>query len=207
MRLFLAIHIPQPQRAAAMEAQREFLHAARRLRIPLSPVPPENFHLTVLFLGELSALFPGGGERLDLLVNTCAAAAVKIPPLDLRLSGFGAFPGRRRPAVFWLGVECDRELARLYRNIPLEELRKAGAMLREEKEFVPHLTIARARKQIVLRTWPEELTGLDSFRSGVWRAGELTLYRSHSGSGGVRYEALFRWPSGAGNHRENKPSG
>jgi len=63
----------------------------------------------------------------------------------LEISGLGAFPSLRQARVFWVGVggEMDK-LSRLQQNI--DSALAALGFAKEERPFVPHLTLARIRE-------------------------------------------------------------
>jgi 2'-5' RNA ligase len=64
-------------------------------------MPPERWHLTLLFLGAVPA------EQVEELVAAAGPAVAAAPPMTLRLAGAGRFGTRRRPQVFWAGVTGD----------------------------------------------------------------------------------------------------
>jgi 2'-5' RNA ligase len=72
-------------------------------------------------------------------------AAQAISPFQLAISGLGAFPSLKQARVFWVGVsgELDK-LSRLQQNI--DSALAALGFAREERPFVPHLTLARIRE-------------------------------------------------------------
>jgi 2'-5' RNA ligase len=96
---------------------------------------PALFHLTVLFLGELSV-------PMSELDEAGSHAAHLVPPLQLTISELGAFPRNR---VLWLGVENDegmRTLTQLHHVLRKYVAEKSIAPL-EERPFRAHLTLAR----------------------------------------------------------------
>ena len=66
-------------------------------------------------------------------------------PFHLEISGLGAFPSLKQPRVVWVGVggALDK-LSELQRNI--DSALAALGFVREERPFVPHLTVARVRE-------------------------------------------------------------
>ena len=95
--------------------------------------PPEQFHLTLCFIGEVDGSF-----FLDIRE---ALADIAFPAFSLRLQSVGFFPPRGRPRVVWVGVEKSEPLAVLQRKI-------AGRLFQlgfepENRKFSPHVTLAR----------------------------------------------------------------
>lgn len=187
LRLFVALEPPGPLRrklaALAAELRRQAGRAAEGLRW----VEPASLHLTLQFLGNAPE------ERLAAIQEGIRAAASGARPLLLAVRGAGAFPSPRRARVVWAGLHGEVE--------PLAGLVRAlGARLAplgftpEERPFSPHLTLARSRDGV-----PGLAGALGALRDvevGSWRAGELSLFRSHLSPGGPRYEPLLRAPLG-----------
>jgi 2'-5' RNA ligase len=72
-------------------------------------------------------------------------AAQGLAPFLLEISGLGAFPSLKQARVVWVGVggELDK-LSTLQQSID-SALATLG-FAREERPFVPHLTVARVRE-------------------------------------------------------------
>lgn len=143
MRLFVALPLAE---AVREEVGRRV--AGERRRLPAARwVPPENLHLTLVFLGNVE---DGGAARLEAEL---AAALAPHPPLTLRLAGAGCFPplpprGKARPArVAWLGIEVEEGVERLaaVQEAAADAARRAVGFTSDDRPFSPHLTIARPR--------------------------------------------------------------
>src|SRR5687767_15603596 len=96
MRLFIAVPTPDPVRAAAAAV-------IDRLRGPegVSWVKPERLHLTLKFLGEVSA------ERQEEIESAIAETANGFSRFVVQCGGVGAFPTLRRPRTVWLGFSGE----------------------------------------------------------------------------------------------------
>ena len=134
-RTFVAVFPPEAVRrevAAALPALVD--------RYPgLRPVRPATLHLTLRFLGDLSAADRvAAGEVL-------AGLATGVRPFRVHLAGLGTFPPRRRPKVVWLGVEQGaNRLVALARS--LERGLAAAGFPPADAPFHPHLTLGRFRE-------------------------------------------------------------
>ena len=59
---------------------------------------PDNIHLTLKFLGEVSETL------IADIASVCAKAAADSQSLAFTLSGAGVFPDTRQPRVLWVGL-------------------------------------------------------------------------------------------------------
>jgi len=140
------------------------------------PVPPENYHVTLRFLGSVDA---------DALAAARAAAKATIGErFELVLDRLGHWP---RPAVVWLGARgVDDRLLRLVANLNTElESRGFGP---DPRPYRPHLTLMRKAAGA-----PQYDGGLAPIR---WPVGGFCLVESRSESEGARYNPLESWPLG-----------
>jgi len=131
MRVFLAIDLPDAIRRE-LERLQEYLPVGR-------PVPSENLHLTLSFLGEQSEAVCEDAHG--------ALSDVHAKPFDLRLAGLGTF-GKNTPQVIYADVERCEELMELERKVT-RKLRSAGVQF-QKRRFRPHVTIARLSKALAI---------------------------------------------------------
>jgi 2'-5' RNA ligase len=96
-------------------------------------IAPEQLHLTLCFLGEVSS-----DAFLDIQE---ALSEIKSAPFALRLQGVGFFPPRGQPRVLWAGIETSEPLAVLQRKM-ITRLFALG-FEPENRKFAPHITLAR----------------------------------------------------------------
>jgi len=133
-RLFVAVKIePDEDLLQAFWALQRALQFEK-----ISWVKPENFHLTLKFLGKTPE------EKLPAIRNALNHVVLKHTPFRLRLSGTGIFGSSYKPRVLWFGVEENPAMSRLGKDV-LDALDTAG-FPRDRQNFVPHLTIGRIRK-------------------------------------------------------------
>lgn len=145
------------------------------LDIPGRLAPPENWHITLRFLGSIDQV------TLERFVSDLDPVPVK--PFRIRLGDVGAFPNPRRANVVWVGVEHGgEELGAL--NVLAEEAAQFAGLNAEERPFSPHLTLSRVRPPADVRDLAGEEIGLG------WRCDRVVVYRSRTGRGGARYEPL-----------------
>lgn len=87
----------------------------------------ENLHLTLVFIGET--------ERQGEIES--ALSEIEFPSFEFKISGTGFF----EKGIFWAGTEENENLRNLQKEI-FEKLQKLG-FEPDEREFVPHITLAR----------------------------------------------------------------
>ncbi|MBO8128651.1 MAG: RNA 2',3'-cyclic phosphodiesterase [Peptococcaceae bacterium] len=132
MRLFWAIDLPYEVKKKVSEIQQEFY----KFNLDAKWVAGENLHLTLKFLGSVRE------SMVAPMAEAVSQAVASLEPFDLELAGWGTFG---RPArVIWIGVGGDLQAFRGLWRVVEEALLPLG-FPREEKEFVPHLTLARLR--------------------------------------------------------------
>ena len=174
-RVFVAIGLPAEARAAVAA----FIGP---LSLPGQLVPPENFHLTLRFLGETDVV---SYDRLCSELDQSEFPAA----FRLRLGGLGAFPTPRNATVAWVGVRDERDLLEECQAV-VEDACQAAGFDREERPFRPHLTVARIRPPADLR----QLVA-DTEPGGVaFRVTEIIVMRSILGGASARYQTLERFP-------------
>lgn len=178
---------------------RELLERAVRAARPTAPElrwsPPERWHLTVVFLGGPTVPLPGLAAALE-------RALEGRPPLDLALDGWGVFPQTDQPgsgaSVVWAGVTGDGlpELAEAL----ADAARDVGVPV-SSRPFVPHVTLARARRRHdVSRT----LRALGPALTTGWRVDRVDLVESRP-KGPDRYRTVRSWGLPWGSESQRTP--
>ncbi|MGR3716014.1 MAG: RNA 2',3'-cyclic phosphodiesterase [Thermohalobaculum sp.] len=155
------------------------------------PVPPENFHLTVAFLGEHPEPVI---EDVHLALD-----GVRAPGFALALSGTGLFGGQR-PRVLYARVQPEPALDRLREKVR-QAARGAGLRLPRER-YSPHVTLARFNSRLNGEEAQETrdfAARRMAFTAGPFEVGEFLLYRSTLGRNGPVYQELAAYSLG----REN----
>ncbi len=126
MRLFVALDMPWPVR--------EQLAALSGAGIPGARwVPPENYHLTLRFIGDIPSHIARDVD--DALLGLRARG------FPLVLTGMGTFAKGGVSSALWAGVERTPPLDHL-RNKIETALQRCG-LEPERRKFQPHVTLAR----------------------------------------------------------------
>jgi len=174
LRLFVAVDVPPDVRGGLAEAV-----ATLRDRVGAGRwVPPENWHVTLKFLG---ATWP---RLLDRVKEACGEVASSGRPVESRLTGLGAFPSERRARVLWAGLDdAAGGLAAIAAGL---DRALAADFKVEKRAFTAHLTVARLAPPVPVG---ESLAGLD-VATGPFPIDRVVLYRSHLQRPAPRYEPL-----------------
>jgi 2'-5' RNA ligase len=165
VRLFVALWPPPDAVSELLAAVDEVRADAPDLRW----TRPEQWHLTLAFLGEVP------DDRRPELEERLARAASRHPPLTLRFAGGGRFGSR----LLFTRLDGDREqLTRLAASVSAAARRSRIAV--DDRPYRPHLTLARGRGNEDLRPLAARL---DSFAGVSWTASRLDLVESRLGQG------------------------
>lgn len=174
LRLFLAVEIPPPAKAAvasAIEPWRADFPKARW-------VPAVNWHVTLKFLGST---YP---RLADWIERSVGGVAADIAPFRTRITGMGAFPSRGRARVVWAGLD-DRP-GRIAGLALALDAALASEFRPETRAFHAHLTVARSDPPLVL----PEAFGQTPLETAPFAIERIVLFRSHLRRPAPRYEAL-----------------
>jgi 2'-5' RNA ligase len=180
MRSFIALPLPEDTREALTRLT-EDLESGR-------PVAPENFHLTLAFLGDQST------QTLALLDE--GLRDIAAPSFEMELQGLDLFGGRQPRAVY-AAVTATDALTTLRRKVRLA-VRDAGIDLPRER-FRPHVTLARfapTTPQHELDKLGHFLTVHGDMALPPVAVRAFALYRSRLSHDGPVYERLADYPLG-----------
>jgi RNA 2',3'-cyclic 3'-phosphodiesterase len=176
-RLFTGVEIP-PDVGQALSSLRGGLPGARW-------IDPENYHLTLRFIGDVDDVT--AHEVAEML------GRVKRCGFNLHMEGLTSFGGRKPRAVVaqvaperaLLDVQAEQE--RLMQRIGLEP---------EGRKFTPHVTLARLRDSSS-RQVADYLASRGFFRTSQFHVDRFVLFSSRSSVGGGPYVVEASYPLNA----------
>jgi 2'-5' RNA ligase len=173
-RLFTGLEIPTEVRDS-LSMLRGGLPGARW-------IDPENYHLTLRFIGDVD----------DSLAHEIAwlLGQVRRTAFQVRIDGLSSFGGHKpRALVATLGpsqavMELQAEHERLMQRVGLEP---------EGRKYTPHVTLARLRET---SSWQvaEYLSARGAFRSPTFSVSRFVLYSSRASVGGGPYVVEAAYP-------------
>lgn len=126
MRLFIAIDTPE-------EVHNYFLSIQKQINSYAKINFTKTFHLTLKFLGEVKE---ENVEKITTLLNE-----IKFDNFSIKLNKIGLFPNENYIKVVWVGLEPEEPILRLQKGID----NSLKSIFKEEKNFKPHLTLARVK--------------------------------------------------------------
>jgi 2'-5' RNA ligase len=173
-RLFTGVEIPSDI-GQALSSLRGGLPGARW-------IDPENYHLTLRFIGDVD----------DMIAHEVASllGRVKRGAFELHMEGLTSFGGRKPRAVVanvaaeraLLDVQAEQE--RLMQKIGLEP---------EGRKYVPHVTLARLRESSSGQV-ADYLAARGYFRTSPFRVSRFVLFSSRASVGGGPYVVEASYP-------------
>jgi 2'-5' RNA ligase len=162
-RLFCALRLP-PEAIERLVAWQTQLEGGRL-------VPPENLHVTLAFLGYVDA---GRVPEIVVALRGAAAAAGDIVLSSARY--------RETRSVGMVVLDDEGDHATALADDLQERLSALGVYEREQRPWLPHLTVLRFRERPRLRLEPPDL--------GRVVPSDAAAYLSRLGPSGARYEVL-----------------
>jgi 2'-5' RNA ligase len=161
------------------------LAAAQKLLVQtgadLKLVEPQNIHITVRFLGNIT---PTMVEKIFEEMKQ-----VKFSPFNVQLKGLGAFPNPNYARVVWAGItEGADQLKSVFSQ--LEPRLRGLGFTPDSKGFSPHLTIARVRSGRNKAQLAKLITEKAAYEFGVVNAKCLRLKKSDLTPRGPVYSTL-----------------
>ncbi len=178
-RLFVAVKIVPDENF--LKSYRALRHALQLEKI--SWVKPENFHLTLKFLGKTRE------EKLPDIRKALQEAAEQTGPFTMKMTGTGIFGSAYKPRVLWFGMEKKPAMSQLGENV-LNVLDKAG-FPRDRQNFVPHLTIGRINKIEHKKLFQEAVAAHRQDFLQEFIVDKIILYESLLKPSGVIYRAIM----------------
>jgi len=169
-RLFVALPVPEEISDALTALQSGVPYAHW--------VPPENFHVTLCFAGEVQ-----GGVMRDLEEELADATG---PKFSVSVAGVEQFSSGKQPKALVALVHRSERLERLHQKVSTIA-RHCGIEV-ERRKFRPHVTLARFRSGAETgHHIAQFMASHSTFKAGPWIAEHFSLYSSRQGRSGSVY--------------------
>jgi 2'-5' RNA ligase len=145
-------------------------------------IDPENYHLTLRFIGDID----------DALAHDIAVllGGVRRRHFELRLDGLTSFGGRK-PRALVAAVTAPAPLLEL--QAEQERLLQRVGLEPEGRKYTPHVTLARLRDSSS-RQVADYLSARGHYRSASFEVTRFVLFSSRSSVGGGPYVVEEAYP-------------
>jgi len=177
MRAFIAIDLPERIQSKVAELENDL----KKCDLAFRWVKPENLHLTLKFLGDISQ------EQVSKIKEAIAKVSGKFAAFETSFNGFGFFPNERKPRVFFISIDKQKLLKSIAGELE-EELETLG--FEKENRFKSHITLARIK----------DLKNIESFKAKIkntclneeFPIESITLHKSILTKEGPIYGKIFK---------------
>lgn len=183
IRSFVAIELPDDLKGQIDAYQKKLKRFTRSVRW----VNSQSLHVTLKFLGNQEK------DLIDRVQQNLLTVQGAFKPFTLTINRFGAFPGKRNPRVFWLGIKSE-PLETMYDLFHFLENNLHGlGFPKETRRFSPHLTLGRVKS-------PERFDHLwdfvqnHPFKPFSFEVREVVLMQSFLKPQGAEYKPIQKYP-------------
>ncbi|MBS1971274.1 MAG: RNA 2',3'-cyclic phosphodiesterase [Bdellovibrionales bacterium] len=182
-KLFLAIATQEGLEPSGPQIIKKLRMNADQRDLDIRWVPLENYHVTLVFLGNTPE------DKLPEIEAIMHESASATSPFQLKISDIGAFPDEFSSRVLWFGVQNSRTLRALQDNLS-QKFRDHHYRL-EDRAYSPHLTIARLRNPHKTK---DMMSPFRRKKIGKVSVSEIVLYESVGSAPFPVYKPLLRVP-------------
>jgi len=134
VRSFLAINLSLDTKRFIQENIHQWRYLGRSVRW----VKPDNIHLTLKFLGDITQEQVSEVSAVLQTITSC------FSPFRLELATPGLFPNLKRPRILWVGLKGDiPELLKLQSE--LDKKLASKGFQPDDRPFIPHITVGRIK--------------------------------------------------------------
>jgi 2'-5' RNA ligase len=188
IRTFIAIPLPP----SVTGELKKLLAQMKSFSKGITWVNPESIHLTLKFLGNLSAL-----ELSKVFTGMQNIFQDPPPGFRLTVAGLGAFPSLKKPRVLWVGVSGSGMEALIQIQKLIEDEMYRQGFPKEERKFSPHLTLARIKFADRLTELTQAFSSYN-FPAVEFMVSEILIMRSELRPEGAVYSIQQKFPLSLG---------
>tara|TARA_Y100000768_G_scaffold378444_1_gene352884 strand:+ start:384 stop:917 length:534 start_codon:yes stop_codon:yes gene_type:complete len=169
MRLFIGIPLPK-----AITAELATWVSRQETPLKLKWTDPYNYHITLLFLGEVDeSLIPDINKALERVVQQFTTSTLTFEKLQ--------FKPQNSPRMIWAKYKANSSLIQLQQAIAQALINHAYY---ENRLWIPHVTLARFYKK------PLAIQQHLDFKSADFTVHQFVLYQSEMSGGKTHYIPL-----------------
>lgn len=171
LRCFIAIPLPKKLQQQICRLQQDIRQAVPQLK----PVPANNLHLTLHFLGEQTQ------DQLAKITSAMLSIAQNKNIFNVTVAGPDCFPDQQQAKILYLGFAPSTELAEIHQL--LATALTALNMAPDPRPWRPHITIGRFNRA---RRLPGGLCPFMSQQYDKLTVNKMILFQSQlTGSGAI----------------------
>ncbi len=170
--------MPEAVKSALSEFQQELKKCGADVRW----VKPESVHLTLKFLGNISE------KDADRIIKTLEGTCSKNTEFTLDIAGAGVFPNKRFPRVLWVGINGNGTFTALQQEI--EDAMASMGFEKENRKFLPHLTLGRFRSLIGKEALLEMIELHKDNKFGVIDVKNVSFMKSELSPAGAKHTRI-----------------
>ena len=149
----------------------------------LNWVKPENWHVTLYFLGNQPI------SLINILSRVIEESFFDVQTFNALVDGLGVFPHEHNPKVLWSGFDNLQPIIPAY--LRMGELLKQHEITFSTQLFKPHLTLARIKGLDQSPYFDSFLSSWKQSAFGSVPIDRIVLYESVSTPKGPVYQPLF----------------
>jgi 2'-5' RNA ligase len=179
IRAFIALELDNAFCKELSSVQKEL----KNLDGDISWINPDNFHLSISFLGNIL------NEQVPIVEKLMQHAASKVKIFPIALGALGVFPHISSPKVIWAGIGSGYNDVTKINNVVCNELTAMKFKI-EDKHFYPHITLARVKSFKKGKNNFAELIDKVKPRGGNAEIRKLVLYKSELDPKGAIYTKI-----------------
>ncbi len=180
-RIFIAINLPEKLKKELS------LFQNRWPEIPARWTRPDNLHVTLVFLGNVT-----DQEACDIC-SLAAEIGRRHSPFDLTIDNIFYGPPRKiPPRMIWAGGPVSEDLGALQKDLESELYEFSGGEYERDREygFRPHITMARIEQFGIKRMDPEEVPAIDEKMERTFMVETIEVMESEIRRSGPVYTVL-----------------
>jgi len=181
IRAFIAISIPEHIKKSVSDLQKQLQQSG----INASWQKPDTMHVTLKFFGNI------GVPQIDSIKSCMIRAVTGIPAYSLSFSGIGAFPSVKNTRVLWSGTRGQTDVLEKLANRLDKLLFENAGILKENRIFSSHLTLARIKHPLDPKKMINLLQAFHGFCSQDFLVSEIDFFQSELKSSGAVHKIIF----------------
>jgi len=179
-RLFIALGFSDRFTKAAEPWVKKIRKNADKKEVSLKWTPAQNYHITLVFLGNTPE------EEIPQIENKMKLVAEKHSHFNLKIRNISGFPTLTQARVIYFGVQRSQAILDLQSDLEKELL----PLEKVEKDYSPHLTLARLRNPKSCR---DLLSPFEHVDLGKQEVTSILLFNSVLSHGYPVYEKLAQF--------------